>query len=257
MERLSSFVIGDLESLLELEQIDTIVFWAWTCKTILEICTKECEDRLLTLLPTLNPNNTNLILYKSYIQKWYHYRRSLIPLRWTLSLLLRCPVERKIQWVNLLPNTTLPCPKRRALWLYKTSINEQTLRTPDNEIHTLTLCDYPDSVNFDSILAIFPSLIKLKVIRTTLIRSFVINPPIFNLVALSIIECDITKFDLNNWMLRFTKLQKLKLKQNTWNNHMAPRVNLTSSIKSVFIIHPEPKSLIINTTNCGREVFIK
>jgi hypothetical protein len=48
MERHTPFVIGVLEMLPEPKQIDTIVFWAWTCKTILEICTKECEARLLT-----------------------------------------------------------------------------------------------------------------------------------------------------------------------------------------------------------------
>jgi hypothetical protein len=36
-----------------------------------------------------------------------------------------------------------------------------------------------------------------------------------NLVALSIIECDITKFDLNDWMLCFKKLEKLKFIRTT------------------------------------------
>jgi hypothetical protein len=305
----SCVIIRVLEMLLELRQIDTIVFWAWTCKTIFETCTKECEARLLRL----NPNDTHLFFYKDCIWKWYHYKKSPIPLRWIVSSLLRCPVERKIQCVNLPSNITLQRPKRRTLWLYKTSIEELVLQTSDNEIneineiHTLTLCNHPDPVDLAYILGIFPSLVKLKLIsarlcrsgfnwnlsspsnlvtlsiiecditksdlndymlcfkkleklkfiRTTLIRSLLTRLPTFNFVTLSIIECDITKFEVSNWILWFKGLQKLELVNNTWNHDMVSLVNLTPSIKSVFITHTKPKALIINTTDCGKEVFFK
>jgi hypothetical protein len=121
--------LEQINTLLKLKRTDTIVSLAWTCKKILEICTKVCEDRLFTLL-TLDPNNTNLVLYKRHIQKWYRYKNSSTPLRWTVFSLLGCPVEKTIQWVILPPrkfivnNITLSCLERRMLWLYKTHNQE-------------------------------------------------------------------------------------------------------------------------------------
>jgi hypothetical protein len=257
----SSFVKGVLEILLEPKQIDTIVSLAWTCKTILEICTKECEARLRTLL-TLDPNNINLVLYKS-IQKWYLFNDSPIPLRWTVSSLLCYPVEKEI-WVILPPrkfivhNITVSCPKRVTLCLYNTSIDGLLFQNSDNELHTLTLCELLDLVFITHILIKFPSLTKLRLISARL-DGQVSNRHLLslsNLVTLSIIECDLTDCDLDNWMLLLKNLRELKWENNRSSTNMN-QIDLIKSINSVSIIHTQSEPLFINTTRCGREVFIK
>jgi hypothetical protein len=266
LERYPSSVIGVLEALLKLEQINTVVSWAWTCKTILEICTKECKDRLFTLL-TLDPSNTTLVLYKNYIQKWYHYKKSPIPLRWIVSSLLRCPVEKKIQWVILPPrkfivnNITLSCPERPTLWLYKTSTNQLVSQTLDVH-HTLILCEPLDSISLSYIWVNFSSLTKLKLIRATLKgKLFNQNISLSNLVTLWIIECDLTYCNLNSWTSSLKKLQKLKLENNKWDPKInlwhSKIVDLTSSITSVSITHTNLETLFINTRGCGKNVTIK
>jgi hypothetical protein len=239
LERQTPFVMKVLEALLmpkqintllEPEQIDTIVSWARTCKTIFKICTKECEDRLLVLLPTLNPNNTNLVLYKNHLRKWYLHMNSSTPLRWTIFSLLHCPVEKKIQWVILPPNITL--------WLYRTRIHELLSQTSDNKIHILTLCELLDLVYFTHILVKFPSLIKLQLIRVVLNgRLFNQDISLSNLVTLWIIECDLTDCNLNNWTSSLKKLQKLKWENNKWNTNVNPIIDLTTSINYISIIH--------------------
>jgi hypothetical protein len=288
LEQLSSFVKRVLEMLLELEQIntslkleqintsleleqintslklkhrDTIVSLACTCKTILKICTKECEDRLLTLL-TLDPNNINLILYKS-IRKRDLFNDSRTPLCCTVSSLLRCPVEKKTR-VTLPPrklkfdNIIISYPKRETLFLYKTDIKELIYQTPDHEIHTLTLCDCPDTFDLFCILLIFPSLIKLKLIRTTFTGNYFASSLNSSLVTLSIIECDLRDCDIYLCLICFSKLQKLKWENNIYKADMNPTIYLASSINSVSITHTQSEALFINTIHCGREdVFIK
>jgi hypothetical protein len=251
------------DTLLKLGQIDAIVSWAWTCKKIFKICTEVCEAMLLTL----GPNNTNLVLYEPHSQKRYLYKDSPTPLRWTVFSLLHCPVERKIQWLILLPhkfgvNTTLPCPRDRTLWLYNTTKDVPLSQIPDNEIHTVILCDPSNYIDLSYIHTFFPLLTKLKLIRAELNGRF-FQPSIFlsNLVTLSIIECDLTYCNLNHWMLSMTKLENLKLENNKWD----PKVNLwyskiidlNPSIKSVSITHTNPEALFINTRLCRSEVFIK
>jgi hypothetical protein len=263
LEPKKTYTLQELEEihiLLKLKRADTIVSLACTCKTILEICTKKCEDRLRTLLKS-DPNNINLVLYKS-IQKWYLFNDSPIPLRCIISSLLRCPAQKKIRVTLpsrkfIVHNITISYPERVTLCLYNTSIDELLSQTPDNEIHTLTLCDCPGIINFLSILIAFPSLINLKLIRTTVMGGLPTKSSTFNLVTLSIIECDITQFYLNDWMLQFLKLQKLKWVNNIWNTNVIPIVLLSSSIHSVSITHTKSEALLINTINCGREVFIK
>jgi hypothetical protein len=264
LERHTPFVNGVLGILLELKQepkqIDTIVSWARTCKTILKICTKECEDRLLTLLSKSSPNNRNLVLYKNLLQKWYLFMNSPTPLRCTVSSLLRCPVEKKIRVILpfcefIVHNTTISYLKCRTLWLHNISNEELLSQTPNNEIHTLTLRGCPRTISFLSILVAFPSLIKLKLIRTKLTESISIRPPKFKLVTLSIIECDITSFDLNNCMLWF-EFQKLKWKNNICENIYTP-ILITKSINYVSITHTDQKPLFIYTPRCGKEVFFE
>jgi hypothetical protein len=276
LERHTPFVNGilrillmlkQINTLLEPEQIDDIVSWARTCKTILKICTKECETRLLVLLSKLNPNNTNLVLYKNHLRKWYLCKNSSTPLRWTLSLLLRWIVSlllrspfQKRTWV-ILPscefrenNITISYVKCRTLWLHNITNEELLSQTPNNEIHTLTLCDCPCLISFLSISDAFPSLIKLKLIRTRLAEKTPIRPSKFKLLTLSIIECDITSFELNEYMSWF-KLQKLKWKNNI--DDIYTPILITESVNYVSITHTDQKPLFIYTPRCGKEVFFK
>jgi hypothetical protein len=256
-----TYTLQELEqiyTLLKLKRTGTILSLASTCKTILEICKKECEDRLLTSDP---PNNINLIFYKS-IQKWYLFMNSPTPLPCIVSSLLRCPVQKKARVILSsrefkLHNITTSCPKHVTLCLYNTSINELVSQTPDNEVHTLTLCDCPGVIDLFPIFTIFPSLTKLKLIRAKLIGNPSIRSSTPNLITLSIIECDITQFYLNYWILQFLNLQKLKWVNNICETNMIPIILLSSSINSVSITHTKSKVLLINTINCGREVLIK
>jgi hypothetical protein len=264
LEPQKTYTLQELELInasLKLKRMYTIVSLARTCKTILGICTKECEDRLHTLLKS-GFNHINLVLYKRHIQKWYLFMNSSTPLRFAVYSLLRCSVEKRIR-ATLPPrkfkldNLTISYPERVTLCLYNTSIDELLSQTPDNEIHTLTLCDCPGIINFLSILIAFPSLINLKLIRTTLIGYPPTKPSTFNLVTLSIIECDITQFYLNNLMLQSLKLQKLKWVNNIWNTNIILIIAPISSINFVSITHTKSGVLFINTSRCGREVFIK
>jgi hypothetical protein len=271
LEQLSSFVKRVLEILLELEQIntslklkhrDTIISLACTCKTILKICTKGCEDRLRTLLES-EPNNINLVLYKS-IRKRDLFNDSRTPLCCIVSSLLRCPVEKKTR-VTLPPrkfkfdNLTISYPKREILCLYDININELSFPTPDHEIHTLILCDTPVIFSFQYIFRTFPSLIKLKLIRITFTREYLAILLNSNLVTLSIIECNLRDCDIYCWLTCFSKLQKLKWENNICNANINPKIFLPSSINSVSITHTQSEPLFINIIDCGRkgEVFIK
>jgi hypothetical protein len=256
--------LKQINTSLKLKYRDIIVSLACTCKEILKICTTECEDRLRTLLES-DPNNINLVLYKTHIRKWYLFNNSRTPLRSTVSSLLRCPVK-KITCVTLPPrkfkfdNLTISYPERGTLCLYNTNINDILFQPSDKEIHTLTLCDCPDTIGFDSILNIFPLLIKLKLIRMTFAeKSHVVIPPNFNLVTLSIIECDLRNCYVYRRLISNLKLQKLKWENNICNANINPKIFLPSSINSVSITHTQSEPLFINIIDCGRkgEVFIK
>jgi hypothetical protein len=260
LEPQKTYTLQELEqinTLLKLKRTDTILSLACTCKTILEICKKECEDRLLTSDP---PNNIFLILYKS-IQKWYLCKNSSTPLRCTVSSLLHCPIEKKTRLTLSsrefkLDNLTTSYPKHITLCLYNVGFDELVSQTSDNEVHTLTLCDCPGTINLFPIFITFTSLTKLKLIRTRLIGNPSIRSSTPNLITLSIIECDMTQFHLNDWISQLLKLQKLKCENNIYKT-VDPTIELSSSINSISITHTKSGILLINTSRCGREVFIK
>jgi hypothetical protein len=249
--------LEEIHTLLKLKRTGTILSLASTCKTILEICKKECEDRLLTSDP---PNNIFLILYKS-IQKWYLCKNSPTPLLCTVSSLLRCPVEMKTRLIIpprefKLHNITTSHPQHVTLCLYNVGFNELVSQTPDNEVHTLTLCDCLGMFDFLYILTIFPSLTKLKLIRTSLIGNPPREPSTLNLVTFSIIECDITQFYLNDWIRYFSKLQKLKYENNIYKT-ANPTIELSPSINSVSITHTKSEAPLLNILAYRGKVLIK
>jgi hypothetical protein len=252
--------LKQINTSLKLKYRDIIVSLACTCKEILKICTTECEDRLRTLLES-DPNNINLVLYKTHIRKWYLFNNSRTPLHLTVSSLLRRPVE-KITRVALPPrkfkfdNLTISYPEREILCLYDINIEELSSQTLDHGIHTLILCDSPITFSFHYIFRTFPSLIKLKLIRMTLYGAYFATLLSSSLITLSIIECNMRDCDIHCWLTCFSKLQKLKWENNICNIDTA--IHLPSSINSVSITHTKSEPLFINTMNCGRgDVSIK
>jgi hypothetical protein len=226
-----------------------------------KICTKVCEDRLLTL----DPYDTHLFYYKNYIQKQYRYENSSTPLYLTVSLLLRCP-PMEIQFCDLRPrksrvnNTTVSCLECQALlWLYGIGTDDMVESlTLDDKIITLTLCEPEDLVHFADILDKFPSLIKLQLIRVVFDASlFNQHISLPNLVTLSLIECDLTGFSLDNLTMSSMKnLEKLNWVNNR-SASMDQSIDLIPSIHSVSITHTKPEALFIGIVNCGMKVSIK